>query len=226
MNDKIKSLIKSNYKNFPSWDYAFQNFVEVTYLDKKVDDNKHSEIIESAQNMFTDLARIFIQAGKYRENWLDLYFIPHPLGLNTIIKAKKIDCDFQFGVNEKGFYLETYISNPENIKYMSDDFWYNILKLTELGKFEYYDNFSLENVEAKETEKKLYGKKSHLFRFLRDYFILELYEEDLLNIGSFSISWLPNTNWDELINAGSQAFKIFYRINYSLWRASYLAKRK
>jgi len=226
MNDKIKSLIKSYYKNFPKWDSVIRNFIDVTYLDKKFDDDKHFEIIDNAKDMFGDFVEIFIQAGKFKEVWSDLYFIPYPFGLNTIIKAEKIGCDFEFGIDEKGFRLETFISNPENIKYMSDEFWYNILKLTELGEFEFDENFSLASIEAKKAEKKFNGKKSHLFRFIRDYFILELYEEDLLNIGSFSISWLPNISWDKLIEVGSQSFKILYKINYSLWRAGYLAEKK
>ncbi len=70
------------------------------------------------------------------------------------MKSEKMDLTFYWGLDRDGFYLATHIIDPENLRYMTDDFWATLLELKGLGEFEFSGMGSLNAQERPYFENK------------------------------------------------------------------------
>jgi hypothetical protein len=110
---------------------------------------------------------------------------------------------------------------------MDDQFWADILKLTEYKKFELVglDHVSRE-LKLKYPEQS-YNYKSVVFKIFRRYFFnVTEYEGNMDDFGDLRICWSPDEGLDEIIRKGCEVFKLFYKLNYSLWKIEYLKQKK
>ena len=149
---------------------------------------------------------------------------------NLVFESKKTNHTFEFGIDRQSIYLQSYVSYPENLKNMGDEFWGLILKLPEYGDFNFVENSGLSSMESQYFN----NKKSNLFRLLRNYFLRDINNMELephqrnydMDLGWFELKWKFGTPWTEIIKNGSYAFKILYQLHYELWKISDLKDKK
>ncbi len=208
--------------NLARWDESLKDFLNATYEDNDYDDDKYNSIVLNMHSVLTEIINIFVQNGKFKDNWSEPSIWPYPFGLDTSIRSEKLNCDFKFGINEGEFYLETSIIHSEYLRIMNDEFWTRLLDLSKYGRFR-FDEYSSPNVSnGPERQRSMEYSKSNIFKLMRNYVLLYLESDSMCDFGSLSVKWPVIDGWESLLNSGSQVFKILYQTNYSLWRASYL----
>lgn len=72
--------------------------------------------------------------------------------------------------------------------------------------------------EAQNFLKELKNSKSNIFRVIRNYILLEVYEEDSSNLGSLEIKWPLTASWIDIVSNCVKAFAGLYKINYMLYK--------
>lgn len=58
--------------------------------------------------------------------------------------------DLQVGIEQDGFYVQSWIAHPENMRLMDDDFWREWLKLADLGDVSFAANEELDDKQQKQ----------------------------------------------------------------------------
>jgi hypothetical protein len=222
MNNSLTSLIEKKTANYARWDMILRDFLKVTFDEHEFDDDQHLQIIKNTNELYIEIANVFIEYGKYKDDLEIKSYFPTTFGLEIFIQSKKMGCNFKFGSDEDGFLLEVYLHNLENLRKMSDEFWRELLELSTLGKFDFEENISPWASVDQEHEPALKNSNSGIFRLLRNHILLSLQKDDLCDVGSLSVRWPFHNDWNTLLAVGSQAFRILYNANYSLWRAGYL----
>jgi len=222
MDAYLKSLVNSKAANFARWDDVFKNYLAATFGENDFDEEKYKQIILDTHSVFVEIINVYLNYGKFQDNWSTPSFFAPPFTLETEVKSQKLSCGFTFGADEEGFFLESYIHHPENLRNMNDDFWKDLIELSKFGKFEFIESVSPWEALEQERKPSLKNTNSSIFRLLRNYVLLNLHNSDLSDFGSLSVKWSSHESWESLLIAGSQAFKILYKTNYSLWRTSYI----
>ncbi len=227
MDKQAKDVLIANLPNFPSWAKTVREYVFITFSEENYNEEENSQAILNLHNTLSDIVKIFIQFGRFKDEWSEFSLLPAAyIGIRTSIKSKKIGCEFEFSFDERGYCLESYIHHPENLKHMDDKFWQNIMELPNYGEFQFVDNACFSTPNGIIADKLFKNKKSNIFRLIKNTILLELYDEALIDIGWFSLRWSSDISWEELLINGCNAFKLLYKINYSLWRIDYLKENK
>lgn len=152
------------------------------------------------------------------------------LGQNLLLKSGKMNITFNWGLQGNEFYMESYIMYPENLRYMTDDFWKILLELKDLGVFEYSGSGYLSTQERPFFE----NKTSTVFQMIRNFMLYQVekmngtnYQQPpSMDIGHLTLKWDVEMSWSGLIEKTSKAFKLLYSINYQLWKIDDLANKR
>ena len=109
---------------------------------------------------------------------------------------------------------------------MGDSFYSDLLSLSELGTFELQEREKYISEVTNKYDQLFSNQKSKIFRLLRNYFVgtTEIQRDILL--GDFHIHWSYDTDFYDVVYNGCLAFKILYKLNYSLWKIHDLQKKK
>jgi hypothetical protein len=176
------------------------------------------------------IAQNFFAYGKFKDTWDTSKCSANLFGQHLLLRSEKMNIIFYWGLDDANFYLETHIKAPENLRYMTDSFWSNILELKELGEFEFSELGSLN-----ETQRPLFeNNTSVVFQMIRNFMLYQVEKMEGLNdqqppsmeMGQLILKWNIETPWENLLKQSSEAFKRLYAINYSLWKVGNLHQKK
>lgn len=226
MNKRIDNVLKRTPNLLNEWEVTFQKYIQLYFCDSDIADEKHFEILQNTSDLFSQLLQIFIEYGRYQDNFQFNDFFPNVCGVESIVKSGKLDCEFMFGTSENAFYLQSYLLYPEYIYRMDDLFWRNLLELNHYGKFKFVENAWVQGADKSDIERIFKNTKSNLIHLLKNYILLNIHNGDLTDIGWLRVEWPINTNLEDLIVKGCESFKILYKINYSLWKIQYRRSKR
>lgn len=220
MDEKLTKLLDQNSHKFHDWVKTINEHNAMSNPDSNLTKEQKFELVDKTAEVLAQISELYFKYGAFKDKFdnskmsLDVY------GLHIFIESKKIGCVFQLGIDEKGFYLSTYMRYAKNLRHMDDNFYKEILSLMELGEFELQENERYGNQVTSKYEDLYKNQKSKIFRILRNYFVGLSEKEINVLLGEFLIYWPYDTAFSDVIYNSCLAFKKLYRLNYSLWKVT------
>ena len=219
MDNKLKLIINKNKHNFQDWDNVHFKYMDYLFGDSEYNDDEAVEITKNTVKMYQQFLSIFINYGKFKDKWSEISFMPIIFGLYIQIYSEKTRSSYDFGFDENGFFLNYNLQYYQNIKKMNDEFWLNFITLSQYGDFEFVDNTCINSNMLFEFKNIFKFNRSNLFRFIRNSIFIDTNQVHDIDFGSLQIRW-ENSNWEQLLINGCQAFKKLHKIDYLLWKAN------
>ena len=116
----------------------------------------------------------------------------------------------------RDFYITTELKFVNNITSVSDEFWQSLVKLSEIGQFEFNET----NKPSRTMRNKypqLFKNRSKFFKLFRNLIVNHLEYGFCQSLGFISVKWPNNISVENLICNYCESFKLMYNINYLLW---------
>jgi hypothetical protein len=220
VDKSLTKMIRSLSPKFPEWDETLQRF------DRQGDDlaereNYDAEVrtIQEVFKILEAVLRVCTKVGGYKDDW-DFPEELHLMicGIDTWVNSKKMGVQFEIGRYYRRIFLRTSVHAPHFLKKMDDEFWAWFLELRTLGSFSFEENARPRSQEGRNAIEAMRTSKSHLFALIRNYVVLETYEDTSEGLGSLRIVWPQATPWPEMLTNAAKAFRCFYRMNYKLYK--------
>ena len=226
MDKKLKKIIDDNSDKLSDWIRVVNDHNSMFSVEKNLTQDEQTDLTFKAVGILAKISELYFQYGAFQYNFDNSKMYVHIYGPNLIIKSTKTDWEFHLGINDKGIYLETHMRHPENLRHMGDSFYSDLLSLSELGTFELQEREKYISEVTNKYDQLFSNQKSKIFRLLRNYFVgtTEIQRDILL--GDFHIHWSYDTDFYDVVYNGCLAFKILYKLNYSLWKIHDLQKKK
>ncbi|MBK6265686.1 hypothetical protein JKA74_11615 [Marivirga sp. S37H4] len=230
--NKLEKIINQTKGKHSDWQEKLDLYIHANWKPDEYDEEEFMKIITGMNDIFKDIADCFYKYGNFKDSWDDNYCRMNPFGQHLLLKSIKTNDTFDFGIDlmDATIYLNCYLYHPENLKYADDDYWELLLSLKQFGDFEFKQNAGISSTE----EKYFNGKKSNLFKLLRNYLIYEIDNINLpnderkydLDLGWYEIKWKIDCPWEVLVGNACRAFKVLYKLNYQLWKVSDVKNKK
>lgn len=217
MNKKIEQILDKRKEKLILWADSINENSKLYTSNKEYNLEERTEITRSTANTLGDISGAFFEYGSFKDQFDNESFYYHVYGPELIIKSIKTETTYYFGIDDRGIYLRTYLKHVENIPYMNDSFWKDLLNLDKYGKFELLE---FEHFGSETTSKYpafFNYKKSVLYRIFRNYFVASIENSNVVP-GELHIYWGPDTSFDQIIYNSCLVFKTLYNLNYSLWK--------
>lgn len=216
--DSIAKLKKKYQINTESFDLAKKDFYKYcsTVNNPSFSVEKATEAFENLNLKFVDIFNIIANVAKIKES--ANIFRSEQKGIipKVAFCTDTTMLDFTIGLF-RDFYITTELKNPQNIKYMQDEFWVLLFELSTIGKFSFKEiEKPSKNIMDKHPQ--LFNKRGNYYKMLRNYFLYETEYNSIRSLGYIAVSWDSDTSFDILIPKFSQAFKIMYQLNLMLWK--------
>lgn len=209
--------------SFPLWDEAMAYHFTTS---PRVFDNRpyYRKCDIGIHHMLSAIATFFISHCGLRDTFFAELEMPvPPLGQSFRFSSKRIDSDFTFGFDNKGFFIETDIRYPQHLKRMGDEFWLAVSSLHSVGNLDFMSNSGFSSSQAVQAAKQFKAHSSAVFGLIKNAVFFEIFEpRGLQDIGWFEVKWPIETSWRTLLENGLAAFCKLYRANYLLYRAEYV----
>ena len=204
-------------------------FVSLNSEERLLNPEIYHEKLISCVDSLSEIFEEFLSFGKFKDNWDYNYFNDFLNGPELIIKSLKTNCTYGLGINNEGLFLSMHLNNAENLRYMDDLFWKNLLNLSDFDGFIYEEYEFIRDERRKEFPELFKTNKSMIFRILRKYIFdsTENHSQYLPgSVGEFKMSAKFSDPLPSSIQKFSKAFKIMYKLNYSLWKIKDLKDKK
>ncbi|RKR81899.1 hypothetical protein BDD43_2060 [Mucilaginibacter gracilis] len=228
MTDLI-TLINKNQPDFETWEHQLGEHLQLLYEPGTVDEDDRVRIFYQTNELLIGIAKNFFTYGKFKDEWDNSKCSMFPFGQYLLLRSKKMDIAFHWGVEWNHFYLEAPVLYSENIRFMTDDFWTALLELKSLGEFEFTGGGRLNAKEKPYVE----NKTSTVFQMIRSFMLFQVDQMSgdyphytSLDLGSLIIKWPMSKDWPALLEHACKAFRLMYNLNYQLWKISDLAAKK
>jgi hypothetical protein len=175
---------------------------------------------------------IFIQLTsklKLRDEWPNPHCHIMPYSTGIIERSDKMQIDFTIGVSLFGWFVEAPIAYPQQIGHMRDDYWEHIVRLARLGKAKLHDYCHPSGWSSSSEMKKLVQHKiSLVYSIARDFTLLASNpdEKDTGSLGPIHITIPVESDEAAVTEFFEQGLDSLYRSNYSLYRSSYLSRKR
>lgn len=224
----IEKIIMSNSYKFEKWNQQMKEQIEVNYHLKDFDDKERDKIFYSTNELLFEISENFFRYGNFKDDWDTSKCYLNFGGQNLLLKSLKMNFTFDWGVDNDQFYLQSYLTHSENLRYMKDDFWEMMLGLSQYGDFKFVENAGLDSQQRIKFE----NKTSNVFRLIRNYILFQVDDSadnrrhSDLDLGWFEIRWNFGTDWAKVLENSCKAFKDLYRLNYQLWKITDLKNKK
>ena len=223
----LNKLITKSRFEFENWEHQLDEHLLLQYEPEAIEAEADRErIFFQTNDLLLSIAGNFFSYGKFKDKWDTSKCSIFPFGQYLLLRSEKMDITFNWGVELNDFYLETHIMHSEDLRFMTDDFWRNLLELKELGKFEYASGGGLMSEQRPYFE----NKTSIVFQVIRTFM---LNQTEVMNdgncqweFGSLVLKWEMNNDWPSLLEKACKAFKLMYQLNYQLWKVHDLAQKK
>lgn len=214
----IKELKKKYVIDIDSFKTAKQNYHTFcnTIDNPNYSVEKSKEAFETFINKFEHIFRICATESKIKET-AKIYLSEQKSIIPKVAFTGDItNIDFTIGYFGD-FYIVTRLDNPHNIKFMKDEFWTLLYKLSTIGEFEFKE-IEMPTKGMRKKAPQLFKKTGNYYKLLRNYFLYEYEYANIRQLGYIGLSWDTNTPFDVLIPNFCEAFKIMYQLNFLLWR--------
>lgn len=226
MYTSLNKLIEENSEKFETWVAYINEYTRIWNSEVDFSDELHWKITINVVNAFSGISELCFKYGKYRDQWDYGHFYQHLEGPELIIKSIKTNAEFMIGLDRKGIYLRTDLRQTQNLKNMGDEFWKQVFVLSEFPGFE-YEEYEFVGTEVQNKYPDLFlGYKGMIFRIFRKYFLEVIEHKEIGSLGEFTIRWNPEVIFVDLVEQCCKAFKIMYKLNYSLWKIEDLKNKK
>lgn len=211
------------------WREKINAYLEHSYFDDEMNDSDRIQITNDCVNAFAEITELCFKYGKFKDQWEYNTFHLFFDGLELMIISQKTKCDYRIGLERDGIFLSTYLGHCKNIRYMDDNFWKLLLKLSDFDGF-HYDEYEFVRDERIKAFPELFNtNKSMIYRILRKYIFDETetdYRYVSENVGEIKLLYPFNYDFNKLVENFCQGFKIMYQLNYLLWKVSDLKSKK
>lgn len=227
----IEKILKLGTSKYEQWQESVDFYIDTLFRSEKYSSEESIDAVHKVNLLFKDFADLFYKYGMFKDNFDDDYFRMHPGGQYLILKSNKTNFSIDIGIDvfNGTFYLSSTIDSFKNMKYMDDSFWLQVLSLNDVGTFKFQEN----NCISVKEERYFNGKKSTLFKLLRNYMIFEIEhlerDEEVdqnISLGYWVIEWKIDNSWEYLLTKSCEAFKIIYNLNYQLWKFSDIRQKQ
>jgi hypothetical protein len=228
MDKNFSKLIDTNAHKIPAWTNAFNELGKYNSarFKRETTVEEIGEITDKVAGALGEISDIAIKFGGYKDTFDNSKMYLHLYGPSIIIKSIKTGVTFYLEADDVGISIRTHLAHINNVNYMDDTFWVNLLNLSEFGHFQLEEN----EFYGKETQKK-YGTifnsdKSKIFRILRNYFVGVTENARDIITGDLKITWTSDHSMEDIMINCCKAFKALYNLNYSLWKVSDLRDKQ
>jgi hypothetical protein len=226
----IEGIIDKSMTSFSRWDQHFKEYKELQERILDFSDTEHERVFYQTNDLLFDIAKCFFAFGNFKDTWDTSGCYINVCGQNLLLKSQKLGLTFHWGLESDEFYLYTHFSSPDNLRYMTDEFYTNLLKLKACGNLIYRENGRLDKKERPYLE----NQTSDVFCIIRNYLLVQVARMNNINkscppdmdLGSLEIRWNISEGWHKLLKDSCSAFKILYKLNYSLWKIDDIAAKK
>lgn len=213
---QMDSIIKKYGLDISCFESAKSNYYthcnRIDNLDYNVSLAKRS--FEEIGNKFIEILRICAQETKVKENADLLVSSFSDLVPRSIFCGEKTCIEITIGLF-RGFYISTDLRNIADLRSMNDEFWVQLVSLSQLGEFEFRER----NKPAIETRREyphLFNRHGNLYRLFRNYFFSQIGQGKPSDLGPLVITWEHDMKFDKVIERYIEAFKILYKLNLLL----------
>jgi len=228
MSDKLDKLIEKDAHNFNDYIKKINDYRNIIGNRDVLDSDEIWKVTIGCVNAFSKIAELCFSYGNFKDNWEYETFYQNLYGPQLIIESKKTKCNYYIGLDLEGIYLSTDLRFNQNLRYMDDKFWNNLIDLTQFEGFKYSETeFTPDNYRKKYPDL-FKTNKSIVFRIMRKYFFNQITDydnSDSCSVGEFKILMGTDYKFDYVLKKYCLAFKMMYQLNYELWKAGDL-KRK
>jgi hypothetical protein len=226
----FEKIIALNATKFEHWEKHLGEHFEAQYHSANTRKEEHERIFFQTNELLMEIASNFFSYGKFKDKWDTSKCRLNYLGQNLLLKSEKMNISIDWGLSQNEFYMESYLMYPENLRFMTDEFWVLLLELKNLGDLEYTGSGYLSVQERPFFE----NKTSTVFQIIRNYVLYQVekmngnnYQQPpSMDVGCLILKWNINISWEELLEKTCKAFKLLYTMNYQLWKIDDLAKKK
>ncbi|MGN6396672.1 MAG: hypothetical protein ACTHMI_13970 [Mucilaginibacter sp.] len=226
---KTENPILAHLANVETWERQLDEHLLLQYEPEAIAaEADRDRIFYQTNEMLAEIANAFITHGRFKDHFDTSKCSTFPFGQYLLIRSEKMDVTINWGVEYNDFYLEAYLSHAENIRFMTDDFWQNLLQLKDLGEFSLAGDGGLSSEQRPYFE----NKTSAVFQLIRTFM---LNQAERMHAGDYGtqweyptlvIKWPMDDDWTSLLTKAATAFKLLYTLNYQLWKVSDLADKK
>lgn len=225
MENRLNEIITNQSEYFDSWTNLINSYRQAPYSDKISAEDK-VRLLYDVVDVFFKISEMALEFGHFKDDFESDKFSENIYGPELIINSKKTKSSYYLGLGEKGVYLSTYFQYSKNIKNMADTFWINFLNLSQYGEFELVESEHFGHTVKSKYPELFQANKGTIFRIFRKYFIGIAENNEIGNLGRLQVSWTTDFRIDKIIEEYCLVFKIFYKLNYSLWKIQDLKKAK
>ena len=201
----------------------------------EISDEENYSLTKQTADLLIQFLNIFIEHGQFKDTWEEQDLFVNINTIETRIRSVKTGSLFDLGYDHKGLYLQIRIGDSGSLKNMDDSFWSIFLQMQECGIFSFIENETFGSEVRKELPHLFRNPRGNLFMVLRNYFISEIkFKEDYsqrqfkdnIDLGWLQVSW-PASEYSvhDILNQGTKAFKLMYKLNYLLWKRGILAAK-
>ncbi|SFH37078.1 hypothetical protein [Pedobacter insulae] len=223
----LKNIINKNQPNFEIWEQQLNDHLLAQFNPDAIQDKfEHERIFFQTNGLLSEIAENFFSFGQFKDEWDTSKCSIFPFGQYLLLRSRKMDIVFDWGMDMKSFYLETNLKHSDNMRFMTDDFWAALLELKTLGKFELSGGGGLNSEQRSYFE----NKTSAVFQLIRTFM---LNQTERMNDGncqweypSLTLKWEMDNNWVSLLEDSCKAFRLMYQLSYQLWKVDDQMRKK
>ncbi|MCW3159700.1 hypothetical protein [Chryseobacterium oryctis] len=222
--------MKSKEKDYNSLITSINNYLDLRYSDNKSDnfEEQYQTTIDCV-NAFSKIFEECLSYGNFKDRWDYDNYYQNVCGPELIIKAIKTNCDYKLGLDYNGLYLSTDLRFNENLRYMDDNYWKLLLKLSDFEGFEYSEYEFVRDERRREFPDLFKTNKSMVYRIMRKYIFDQTetnssYTSD--SVGEFKVVAKFDEDFTLVVKKFCETFKIMYKLNYELWKIADLKNKK
>jgi len=113
---EINKIITQNAPKFNKWEEQHQEFLFENFNPVSVNRQESERIFFQTNELLIDIANNFFAFGKFKDEWDTSKCSLDYTGQHLLLKSKKMDIEFDWGLQEDRFFLQCYIYNGENLR--------------------------------------------------------------------------------------------------------------
>lgn len=185
-------------------------------------ENSGSLSSKERESLFIELNNIFIKAFSIVINCLqikdefEISYCPKPLsGISNEFRSKKNKSIYSFDYYDDKYFLTTQIQNAKDLFSVSDDYWMNLIQLSNYGELFFEEDTKVTEINGLDISRK-YKSKSNVFNLIKNFIFLDLTDGWLTNIGRISVYWPKSMLWSDVLLNAYFSFELMYKMNKEL----------
>lgn len=224
----IESKVASYREHFADWSQRRTAYASAFTNVESMPEDSFKEIAEAFLAVQHEILSFFMASSGVRDEWEPPTYFLADHGQQIERRSSKQQERYALGVYSGDFLLQTYVCHPENLKHVNAEFWSTMADAEQFGKFSFQENAGVIVRDGHGPKPELTkAGRSNIYKMIRNALVLEQWDPDsLCDLGWFEVTWPLETDWDELLVRGTQAFRCLHRMNYLLYRVEYQRRKR